>query len=215
MTGNFAIIDIQRCCVLYKHDKDQLLRDLCYIELPIDHAYELIGLAYSTELDFLDKKQLWQLGASLKVPPFLLETDCKSTTLAALHKLHTTKAREVEADLQAEWIRKNNPDNLIRYKYAYGDIVPGYAEYDWLPPAMVCDEYEEKPKRGRRKFEGSVKHQIFVFMDNLYERMGKPSEAAPMKALCGMGRQRLVSERGFNNHTVSQAITDWKKRIEL
>jgi len=147
------------------------------------------------------------------VSPYLLENDCATATLSALHKLPSTKARAIETDLQADWIRKNNTDSLMRYKYVYDDTVPMYAKYDWLPPAMVCPDFEEATSKGRRKFKGSVKHQIFVYMDNYHARMGKPDDAKTLRALCRSGRERLVKERGFKNNTVSQAITDWKRRL--
>ena len=213
MTGLYAIIDMQRMGVLYKHAHDDVLTDLAYIELPTDYEYELIGLSYGRELDFLSDRDVVKLGASLGVMPLLLETDSKNVTLKALHDLHCTKVSKIEASLQADWILQNATDIDVRYRYTPDSLTPEFAPYDWLPPLMVCAHYSEPSHSGRKPFRKSIKYQIFLYMNNIYLHVGQPADPKSLAAVCRDGTRALVKQRGYNRNTVSQAITDWKKEL--
>ena len=205
----YAVFDPARCCILWIHKDLHVLKDLIYIELPSYYETLVIPLTLSEEFEELDDKQIWKLAISLGIPTSELGEHPRKRLMQFMRDMGETKARLVETASQADWIRENATDPLVKYRYVYDDIVPTFGAHDHLPTPMRIKSLG----KGRRAFLKSAKYKVFMLLNKLYKKAESPKEGWKLRMVCRQANAEIQEEFGYKATTVAQYVSDWKKEL--
>ena len=205
----YAIYDPQRCCVLWVHHDLHVLRDLIYIELASYYETIVIPLTLSEEFEELTDKEIWRLAISLGIPTSELGSNSRKRLMQLMRGIGETKARLVETASQADWIRENAVDPLVKYRYVYDDTVPTFAAYDYLPEPMRIKTLG----KGKRAFLKSGKYKVFMLLNRLYKDANYPKKDWQLRLVCRRANAQIQEEFGYKAITVTQYVSDWKQEL--